>query len=94
MILTLITECIWIPLFFKDVSDRAKVAVAVIAIACEELSYIVTFGPWLGQWLELEYRAALDIDHENDRYTAFTVRGYPLRSKLLRPRHDLRSGQC
>lgn len=79
--LTLVTECIWIPLFFEEVSERAKIAVAVLAIVCEQASYMVSFGPWIGRWADLEFRSALDIDHENDRYTAFTVSRVPISSR-------------
>jgi hypothetical protein len=39
----------------------------------KEISYVITFGPWLARWLNLDFSTAVDIDHENDRYTAFTI---------------------
>lgn len=33
----------------------------------------MTFGPWIAKWLHLEFTTAVDIDHENDRHTAFTI---------------------
>ena len=45
--LTFVGLLIWIPIYFESVSDRAKIAVAVVAIAWEEFSYIIGFSPWL-----------------------------------------------
>lgn len=39
----------------------------------KEVSYVITFGPWVARWLNLDFSTAVDIDHENDRYTAFTI---------------------
>lgn len=64
---------LWIPLFFESISLRAKIAVTVVALFWEELIYLTTFGPWLARLLKLEYTTAVDIEHENDRYTAFTI---------------------
>lgn len=65
--------CIWIPLFFESVSLRAKIAVTVVALVWEELCYLLTFGPWIARLLKLDFTTAVDIEHENDRYTAFTI---------------------
>ncbi|KIX02059.1 uncharacterized protein Z518_07998 [Rhinocladiella mackenziei CBS 650.93] len=69
----LVGLCIWIPLLFESISLRTKIAVAVVGIVYEEFCYVLTFGPWLARWLKLDYSTAVDIDHENDRYTAFTI---------------------
>ncbi|KAK5048173.1 hypothetical protein LTR84_005843 [Exophiala bonariae] len=44
-----------------------------MANTAEEISYVITFGPWVARWLNLDFSTAVDIDHENDRYTAFTI---------------------
>lgn len=64
---------LWIPLFFESVSIRAKIAVAVVAIAFQEISWIVTFSPWIKRRLNLEYSTAVDIAHEIDRLAAFYI---------------------
>ena len=66
---------IWVPLFLDEehVSNPVKIAVAVLAIVYEEVVYVLTFGPWFAKWMKLEYTTAVDIEHENDRYTAFTI---------------------
>ncbi|RVX69833.1 hypothetical protein B0A52_05667 [Exophiala mesophila] len=71
--LMLVGICIWIPLLCENVSDHAKIVAAVVAILYEDASYVISFGPWVSRWLKLDYSSAVDIDHENDRYTAFTI---------------------
>jgi low temperature requirement protein LtrA len=64
---------LWIPLYLESVSIRAKIAVAVIAIVYQELSWVFTFGPWIKRRLKLEYSTAVDIGHEIDRLAAFFI---------------------
>lgn len=64
---------IWIPLYFEDVSIRAKVAVAVVGISFSEITYIITYSPWIKKRLDLEYSTAVDINHEIDRFAAFFI---------------------
>lgn len=71
--LTFLGLCLWIPLYFESISHRAKIAVAVIAILWEEVAYIVGFSPFVSNMLKLEFTTAVDIGHEDDRYTAFTI---------------------
>ena len=71
--LTLLGQFVWIPIFFEGVSNRAKIGVAVVAIAWEEISYVAGFSPWLAKMFKLEFTTAVDIAHEEDRYTAFTI---------------------
>ena len=71
--MTFIGMFIWIPIYFEEVSDKSKIAVAAVAIFWEELSYVVGFTPLVAKKLKLEYTTAVDIGHENDRYTAFTI---------------------
>ena len=71
--LTFVALLIWIPIYFESVSDRAKIAVAALAIVWEELAYVVGFSPFVANRLNLEFTTAVDIGHENDRYTAFTI---------------------
>lgn len=53
--MTLIAQCIWIPIYFEDVSDHAKIGVAVTAIVWEQLSYLVGFSPIIAKFLNLEF---------------------------------------
>lgn len=71
--LTFLGLCLWIPLYFESVSHRAKIAVAVVAILWEETAYILGFSPFVSNMLKLEFTTAVDIGHEDDRYTAFTI---------------------
>lgn len=71
--MTFIGMFIWIPIYFEEVSETSKIAVACVALFWEELSYIVGFTPLIPKKLGLEYTTAVDIHHENDRYTAFTI---------------------
>jgi low temperature requirement protein LtrA len=69
----LVGLCLWIPLFFDSVSLRAKIAVAAVAIVYQEISWIITFGPWIKKRLHLTYSTAVDISHEIDRLAAFFI---------------------
>ena len=71
--LIFISLVIWIPLYFKSVSIRAKIAVAVIGIVFQEASWILSFGPWIKTRLSLQYSTAVDISHETDRLAAFFI---------------------
>lgn len=71
--LTSIAVCLWTPLHFESVSNRAKIGIAVVAIVWEQFSYLCGFSPIWAKMLGLEFTTAVDIDHENDRYTAFTI---------------------
>ena len=71
--MTLIAVCLWIPIYFENISNRAKIGVAVVAILWEQLAYLTGFTPAVPKMLGLEFTTAVDIDHENDRYTAFTI---------------------
>ena len=71
--LTLIAVCLWIPIYFEGVSNHAKIGVAVVAILWEQFAYLAGFSPACAKMLGLEYTTAVDIDHETDRYTAFTI---------------------
>lgn len=82
--LTFVAMLIWIPLYFEDVSDGAKVAVAFVAIVFEQLAYVIGFGPLVTNWLKLEFTTAVDIAHEEDRYTAFTISMFCAYNPILR----------
>lgn len=71
--LTFIGLLLWVPIYFESVSNRAKIAVAVVAILWEEASYILGFSPFVANLLKLDFTTAVDIAHEDDRYTAFTI---------------------
>lgn len=70
---TFVAVCLWIPIYFEDISNRAKIAVAVVAIFFEQFAYLAGFSPVCARIFNLEFTTAVDIDHENDRYTAFTI---------------------
>ena len=71
--LTFLGILIWIPMYFEGVSHHAKIAVAVVAILWEQVAYAFGFSPFLSNLLGLEFTTAVDIAHEDDRYTAFTI---------------------
>lgn len=71
--LTFIAVCLWTPIYFESISNRAKIGVAVVAILWEQFAYLAGFSPACAKMLGLEFTTAVDIDHENDRYTAFTI---------------------
>ena len=62
-----------IPLFFESVSLRSKIAVVVIIIAFQEITWALTLSPWLKKKLRLTYSTAVDIAHEIDRMAAFFI---------------------
>lgn len=64
---------ITIPLFFENVSIGAKVAVVVIMVVYQELTWSLTLSPWLKRRLKLRYSTAVDIAHEIDRMAAFFI---------------------
>ena len=71
--LTALGLLLWVPLYFEGVSHHAKIAVAFVAIVWEEVAYVVGFSPFITNILGLEFTTAVDIGHEDDRYTAFTI---------------------
>ena len=71
--LTCIGLLIWVPIYFESVSDHAKIAVAFVALIWEEFSYLTGFSPVIAKIFDLEFTTAVDIAHEDDRYTAFTI---------------------
>lgn len=71
--LTFVAFCLWIPIYFEGISNGAKIGVAVAAIVMEQIAYLAGFSPVCAKMLNLEYTTAVDIDHESDRYTAFTI---------------------
>lgn len=62
-----------IPLFFEEISIRGKIAVVAVIIAYQEISWLVAFGPWIKEALNLTYSTAVDISHEIDRLAAFFI---------------------
>ena len=71
--LTFMALLVWIPIHLESVSDGAKIAVAVVAIVCEQFAYMMGFSPIIAKMMGLEFTTAVDIGHEDDRYTAFTI---------------------
>lgn len=64
---------IWIPLYFEDISIHAKIAVTVVAIVYEDVSWFTAYGPWIKKKMKLEYSTAVDAAHEIDRQGAFYI---------------------
>ncbi|KAF7542906.1 hypothetical protein G7046_g10093 [Stylonectria norvegica] len=69
----LIGLLISVPLFLEGISMRAKVAVVVIMIFYQEITWALTLSPWLKRKLKLTYSTAVDIAHEVDRMAAFFI---------------------
>jgi low temperature requirement protein LtrA len=64
---------IYIPLYFKSVSLRGKIATAAVAVSLEEIVWIVCFSPVGKKLLRVQYSTAVDITHEIDRFAAFYI---------------------
>ena len=62
-----------VPLFFEEVSIRAKIALVVIIIVYQEFTWAITLSPWIKKKLNLKYSTAVDIAHEIDRMAAFFI---------------------
>lgn len=67
----IITCSIWIPVIF--VSNRAKVAIAVVNIVLEQVSFCIAFHPWIKKKLKLTMSTALNIEHEVERLGTFVT---------------------
>ncbi|KAM0418667.1 hypothetical protein ACHAPT_012364 [Fusarium lateritium] len=64
---------ITIPLFFENISIRAKAAVVAVSIFYQEATWALTLSPWIKRKLNLTYSTAVDIAHEIDRMGAFFI---------------------
>lgn len=53
-----------IPLFFEEVSLRAKIAVVAVMIAYQEITWALTLSPYIKKKLKLTYSTAVDMAHE------------------------------
>ncbi|KAE8152450.1 bacterial low temperature requirement A protein-domain-containing protein [Aspergillus avenaceus] len=71
--LTLVSLCIYIPLYFESISVRSKIAVAAVGICAEEFSWVFCFSPAAKKMLKAKYTTAVNIAHEVDRYAAFYI---------------------
>lgn len=67
----LVTTSVWIPVIF--VSTRAKVAISVVAITLEQVSFCIVFHPRTKKLLKLTTSTALNIEHEVERLAAFVT---------------------
>ncbi|PIS53463.1 hypothetical protein CJI97_003135 [Candidozyma auris] len=65
----LITNAIWVPVIF--VGAKAKVVIALIAIALEQITFSIVFHPYTKRLLKLTMSTALNIEHEVERMGAF-----------------------
>jgi hypothetical protein len=72
-VLSSISLCLFIPLFFEGISLGAKVAVAWVAICFEEFIWFFTYSPLAKKLLKAKYTTAVDIPHEVDRFAAFYI---------------------
>lgn len=64
---------LYIPLFFENISLRSKVAVAWVAILCEQFTWFFSYSPIAKKLLKAKYTTAVDIAHEVDRFAAFFI---------------------
>jgi low temperature requirement protein LtrA len=69
--LIVITSCVWLTVIWIPV--RAKVGVAFACIALEACSFLVAYHPGVRKRLGKEYGTAVNIEHDVDRLSAFTV---------------------
>lgn len=65
--------CIYIPLYFENVSIRAKIAVTAVSIFIEECIWMFCYSPVAKRLLKAKYTTAVDIAHEVDRFAAFYI---------------------
>lgn len=69
--LLITTSCLWIPVIF--IGTRAKIGVSVAIMALEQLSFIVAFHPYTKKLMKISMSTALNIEHEVERFSAFTT---------------------
>lgn len=70
-VLLLVTSCVWIPVIF--VSTRVKIAIAVVAIVLEQVSFCIVFHPRTKLLMKLTTSTALNIEHEVERLGTFVT---------------------
>lgn len=73
VVLSSICLCIYIPLYFEDVSIRGKIAAAAVAVSLEEFIWVFCYSPVAKKLLRVKYSTAVDIAHEIDRFAAFYI---------------------
>lgn len=73
VVLSTLSLCIYIPLYFESVSIHGKIATAAVAIFVEECIWIFCYSPAAKKLLRATYTTAVDINHEVDRYAAFYI---------------------
>lgn len=67
----IVTSCVWIPVIF--VSTRVKIAISVVAIFLEQLSFCIVFHPRTKKIMKLTMSTALNIEHEVERLATFVT---------------------
>jgi low temperature requirement protein LtrA len=73
VVLSTICLCVYIPLYFEDVSTRGKIAAAAVAISLEQITWVFCYSPAAKKLLRVKYSTAVDIAHEIDRFAAFYI---------------------
>ncbi|KAJ5109982.1 hypothetical protein N7532_002627 [Penicillium argentinense] len=71
--LSTLTLCIYIPLFFENISIRGKIAAAAVAVSVEEILWVFCYCPAAKKLLRVKYSTAVDVGHEIDRFAAFYI---------------------
>lgn len=67
----LVTCGLWIPVIF--VSTHTKIAIAVVAIALEQICFCIVFHPRTKKIMKLSMSTALNIEHEVERLGTFVT---------------------
>ncbi|CDM37866.1 Low temperature requirement A [Penicillium roqueforti FM164] len=73
VVLSSLSLCIYIPLYFESVSIRGKIAAAAVAISVETMVWILCYSPAGKKLLRVRWSTAVDIAHEIDRFSAFYI---------------------
>lgn len=64
-----VTCCVWIPVIFVD--TRVKIALSVVAIFLEQVTFCIVFHPRTKKLMKLTMSTALNIEHEVERFATF-----------------------
>ena len=72
VVLSSLSLCIYIPLYFESVSIRGKIAAAAVAISVETMVWILCYSPTGKKLLRVRWSTAVDIAHEVDRFVHST----------------------
>lgn len=70
-VLIVLTACVWIPVIW--VSTRAKIGIAFACLALEAIAFLIAYHPNLRKVFKKNYGTAVNIEHDVERLTAFSV---------------------